>query len=202
MPNRRISLFMAALALSGSGLTPGAGSAEAAEVRWDTFGTLGGPTVLVNGRLADTVGLPLIGRSAVPGRLLWHGFWFPRAGEISSVPQPPSDDAGGHESVWPVSTRFVGTYPNPIGPLAELRFEIAGPGRGQTTDAAAVPTRLDLFDINGRLAATILDQALPPGTHSLSWRAGLEARTVPNGVYFLRFHAGDHLTTHRIVVVR
>jgi len=58
---------------------------------------------------------------------------------------------------------------------------------------------LVVYDVMGRTVARLVDRTLAPGRH----RATLDASTLPSGVYFYRFRAGEAFAeTHRMVVVR
>ena len=61
--------------------------------------------------------------------------------------------------------------PNPFNPRTSISFHIEDAGR----------TRLRVYDVRGRLAATLLDANLTPGEHRLVWEAG----AFSSGSYFL-----------------
>ena len=60
-----------------------------------------------------------------------------------------------------------------------------------------------VYDSAGRYVATICDEVLGPGEHSVVW-GGLddESRLVGSGVYFVRVDAGAHQGTVRSVLLR
>lgn len=194
---------LAALSALGSMITVASllpTDSEAVQVRRDAIGALGGASAGPAYRLMDTAGLPVIGRSTRPGVALWSGFWIPASQGVSSTP----DDLPGEFDVvsrdLPLRTRLAGIWPNPVRRTASLRYEIAprpADGAGSTAH-----TRLELYDVTGRLAATLFDGASAPGFHQLTWETGREKSNVPNGVYLLRFHSGDHAETRRVVLLR
>ena len=101
-------------------------------------------------------------------------------------------------SPLPARTRFAGIWPNPVRDTASLRYEVA-PGPGP---AASTPIRIDVYDVAGRLATSLLDEAAGPGYHQLTWDTDRAGRRLSNGVYLLRFRAGGHAETRRIVLFR
>jgi hypothetical protein len=189
------SMMFAGIIMS---MAPGA---SATLVRLDAIGSLGGTTTHPQFRVSDTLGLPLAGKSSGPGYVEWSGFWFPLVHVTSGVPDPsPEDDPIAEGVVPPASTRLIGVFPNPVGGLAEVRFEIAPSSRDAGT-VTTVPVRLELFDVSGRLAALLWDVDLPPGAHHYTWQPE-GPRAVSNGIYFFRFTCGDHEETRRVTLLR
>jgi hypothetical protein len=93
-----------------------------------------------------------------------------------------------------VRSGIVGAWPNPFWSSVTIRFALA----------AAVPARLDVYDVRGRSVARLLDRDLaPPGPRSVVWdgrdRAG---RRVASGVYFLKLEAAGERWTRRVLRVR
>jgi hypothetical protein len=84
--------------------------------------------------------------------------------------------------------------PNPLNPDATLTF----------TTRQAGPVRVLVFDLNGRLARTLLDAAsLPAGNYSL--RVDLHAAgaaELTSGVYFYRVEAYEEVATGRFTVLK
>jgi flagellar hook assembly protein FlgD len=72
--------------------------------------------------------------------------------------------------------------PNPFSPSTSVRFSIREPGR----------VLLTVYDIAGRLVATILDERRRAGEHSVDWDGrNADGESVAAGVYFCRLtHAG------------
>jgi murein DD-endopeptidase MepM/ murein hydrolase activator NlpD len=93
----------------------------------------------------------------------------------------------------PTFLRVAQNKPNPFNPSTTYRFETGG--RMQVTAR--------VYDSAGRYVATICDEVLGPGEHSVVW-GGLddESRLVGSGVYFVRVDAGAHQGTVRSVLLR
>lgn len=82
---------------------------------------------------------------------------------------------------------------NPAGYRVTLWFDLACRGE----------VRLQVYDVGGRLVATLLDRMMPAGTHGVSWD-GLDSRgrRVPAGVYLCRMDAAGYTATSKIVIAR
>jgi len=75
-------------------------------------------------------------------------------------------------------------YPNPFNTMALVRFVTPAAGRGN----------LSAYDISGRKVATLFDGDVIAGTNSTVWRGCDDlGRSLPSGVYFLRFKVNDDL---------
>lgn len=91
----------------------------------------------------------------------------------------------------PLVTSLSGVQPNPFRGSTQVRFSLAAPSRA----------RLTLYDIAGRLVATIQDRELPAGEHAVEWNGRSASGRMASGIYFLRFEAGDRKETERIVLL-
>ena len=79
------------------------------------------------------------------------------------------------------------TAPNPFQPGGTIEYGIAARGR----------VSLQVFDPEGRLAATLVDQEQARGVH----RVGFVAEGLPSGVYFCRLESGGTVRSKKIVIV-
>ena len=68
-------------------------------------------------------------------------------------------------------------YPNPFNPAATIRFEL--------TEAADVSVKI--YDVNGRLAATLIEETLNSGLHEVEFDGTYDA----SGMYFYKITAGS-----------
>jgi len=84
--------------------------------------------------------------------------------------------------------------PNPFGAGTTLRFVVPPPGRSAT---------VRVFDVTGRLVATLLDDEVVSGPRAVAWD-GTDAagRPLASGVYFCRLEAGEERASRRLVLLR
>lgn len=175
------SLWMALLASVAC-----ASRSDAVTLASDVLGSVAGPSSSATMRIGFTAGQPVSGLATSPGRMEIAGFW----GKFFPVVSSAEDVAVSLE------TRLHGAWPNPAIHDTVIRFDLAIPQA-----AAAVPVRLDLFDVTGRCVRVLLDGELPPGAHHVAWDRHSEMGSkVGSGVYFARFRAGSYQETARIVV--
>jgi hypothetical protein len=67
------------------------------------------------------------------------------------------------------------------------------------TLAKLTPVRLEILNILGQKMETLVDAVQEPGYYSTTWLCG---HPLPNGVYFLRFEAGDVVEVKKMVLVK
>jgi hypothetical protein len=48
----------------------------------------------------------------------------------------------------------------------------------------------------------VADRTFEPGYHELSWSGTGDTGSVPSGIYFMRFAAGETVLTRRFVLIR
>ncbi|MGD9140689.1 MAG: FG-GAP-like repeat-containing protein [bacterium] len=93
----------------------------------------------------------------------------------------------------PLRIRLSEARPNPSAGGSALWFSISG----RAAVSAAV------YDVRGRLVASVLDGVFPAGSHSFTWDGkDIDGNDVTQGVYFCRFSAGDALEVRKIVALR
>lgn len=105
-----------------------------------------------------------------------------------------ADPATGIDGAAPgVLALSLDIAPNPIGGSSTIRFALPEEAR----------VRLEIFDVRGRLAGTLLDGPLASGAHSVSWGEieGLgSAGAMPSGTYFVRLRAGERAIARKVVI--
>ena len=109
-------------------------------------------------------------------------------------------DADG-EFFSPVVTVFVDAIsgalsqnqPNPFNPTTTIRFVL--PVREQVT--------LAIYDTNGRLVRTLVDEVEGYGAHEVTWDGRDDGGVaMGSGVYFCRLHAGKHTESKKMVLLK
>ena len=84
-------------------------------------------------------------------------------------------------------------YPSPAASIVSLPVGLAG----------AAVVSMQVYDISGRLVATVNQGELPAGAHILTWDlAGPSGSPVPNGAYRVRVVAGGFTATTGLMVIR
>jgi len=79
-------------------------------------------------------------------------------------------------------------YPNPFNPVTTIQFALPVPGH----------VVLRIYDVLGREVATLIDEELPAGRHSVPWDASNKA----NGVYFAHMLSGYFAETRRMLLIK
>jgi hypothetical protein len=84
--------------------------------------------------------------------------------------------------------------PNPFNPSTVIRYDVPA-GGGRVT--------LQIFDVSGRLIATLVDDVQMAGTKEVSWDGtDRRGRRVATGVYFYRMAAGEFVQTRKMVLMK
>ena len=106
---------------------------------------------------------------------------------VCSPDAPPGIDP---DTGVPMPFRFSlsPNYPNPFNAGTTISFTLA----------ETIPVRVEVFDAAGRRVATLSDQTLPEGMHSIRW----EASRMSSGVYICRMTAGSYREIRKMVLLR
>jgi PKD repeat protein len=92
------------------------------------------------------------------------------------------------EGGMPERVELMQNYPNPFNPRTTISFTL-------TEDT---PVKLDVFDVSGRLVASLLDGAKPAGIHDVEFNAS----SLSSGIYFYRLIAGDYVQKRKMVLLK
>ena len=82
----------------------------------------------------------------------------------------------------------IRSFPNPFSSAATIQYSVASSGH----------VRLRVYDVAGRLVATLVDTSLEPGRYS----ADLRGARLSAGVYLIEGKFGDQRITRKCVLVR
>jgi len=83
--------------------------------------------------------------------------------------------------------------PNPFRDGTAMAFNLPTPAR----------TKIVVYNVAGRVVATVVDRQFPAGRHSIEWNGRDSAgRRVPAGIYFYRIEAGGYTSTKKMIVLR
>jgi hypothetical protein len=92
-----------------------------------------------------------------------------------------------HDAV-PLTFSLSQNYPNPFNPSTEIAFSLS----------TRAKINLTVFDMLGRIVATLIDGEKNPGRYTVKWDAG----SVPSGVYFYRLAAGEVVQIRKMTLIR
>jgi hypothetical protein len=107
------------------------------------------------------------------------------------VAQPGSPTEVGDQSV-PREFRFFPSAPNPFRGATAVQFDL--PRRGRVS--------LEVFDLQGRLVRSLLNDELDPGRYSKVWEGRNQAsQPVAPGIYFYRLRTEDQIATQKVIKV-
>jgi hypothetical protein len=79
-------------------------------------------------------------------------------------------------------------YPNPFNATTTFTFSVEQAG----------PVVLELYDISGRLTATVFNGQIEAGIHNVNFNA----RDLPSGVYFARLRVADQIRTTKSLLIK
>ncbi|MFH0990817.1 MAG: T9SS type A sorting domain-containing protein [bacterium] len=84
-------------------------------------------------------------------------------------------------------------YPNPFNPTTEIRFALP----------KAAKMKLVVYDIMGRVVATLVNQEMSAGNHRAMWNGRTDdGKTVSSGVYIYRIEAGDFVAAKKMTLMK
>lgn len=88
----------------------------------------------------------------------------------------------------PTEFNLSQNYPNPFNPITTIEYNLP----------QAVPVKLQVFDLNGRLVRTLVDGIKPAGHYSAVWNARNDA----SSIYFFRLQAGDFTAVKKCIKLK
>ncbi len=84
-------------------------------------------------------------------------------------------------------------YPNPFNPRTNIQFYLPRPAQ----------VKLDVFDILGRKVATLVNDRISNGIHTLTWDGQNDSgQPAASGVYFYRLQAGEHVQSRKMILLK
>jgi hypothetical protein len=103
--------------------------------------------------------------------------------------EPPNlTVAGNDETETPGSIELRQNYPNPFNPTTNITFFL--PEDRQV--------RLGIYNIVGQQVATLIDDNMGAGEHSVVWNASNN----PSGIYIVQLETGSRILTRKITLVK
>ena len=94
------------------------------------------------------------------------------------------------KEMQPIPDDFIlnSAYPNPFNPVTTLEFGI--PNESQVS--------IVIYDMQGRLVETLVDQYMDAGYHVVVWNAGYYS----SGMYFVMMQADKYIKTQKLMLVK
>jgi PKD repeat protein len=105
------------------------------------------------------------------------------SGKVSVDPSLTPDTASRS-----IETSLDQNYPNPFNPRTTIAFTLASESH----------VRLDVFDVSGRLVASLADETMGAGHHAISF----DAASLASGVYFYRLATHDFVDQKKMVLLK
>jgi len=84
-------------------------------------------------------------------------------------------------------------YPNPFNPTTKIKFDIPSDVKSETSNV-----RLVIYDVLGRIVATLVNQPMEPGSYSVDF----DGTNYPSGVYFYRLTAGSFTESKKMILLK
>ena len=88
---------------------------------------------------------------------------------------------------------LLSAMPNPIRDHAVLHYALTHDTR----------VKICIFDVQGRLLSTLIDEVQPAGNHELTWDAcTMNGIRMSSGVYFCKLTTDTHTITHKLILMK
>ncbi len=122
-----------------------------------------------------------------------HGVVTGWRARVRTLQFGPITDLSGVDQLPRLAGQYLTAAPNPFNPRICIRFRSG-------VEGAAV---LRVFDIQGRLVATVHEGSVGIGEHTMFWE-GRDSfgRSVASGTYFLRLETAAGITGQKVLLVR
>ena len=89
-------------------------------------------------------------------------------------------------------------YPNPFNPVTTIQFSVGMESFVSSDNRQVNDTSIQVYDINGELVETLLNENLSSGRYTLQWNAA----SFSSGVYFLLMENGEEMVSQKVVLIK
>jgi hypothetical protein len=97
------------------------------------------------------------------------------------------------ENLLPESYALSQNFPNPFNPVTQIPYQL--PEANQVS--------ITIYDITGKAVTTLINRHHEPGFYNILWNGSdYTGKQVASGIYFIRFQAGDHHFTKKMMLIR
>ena len=93
----------------------------------------------------------------------------------------------------PYSFSLFQNYPNPFNPSTTVKYEIPGRARNDI-----VHVQLQMYDVLGRMVATLVDKQQKPGNYEVIF----DANNLTSGIYFYKLKAGTFSESKKMILLK
>jgi hypothetical protein len=113
-------------------------------------------------------------------------------GDLTSIPDTViitvNNTLDNENEIAPSTFQLFNPYPNPFNPLTTIRYST------KATNA----TSLYIYDINGRIVETLVDEISRSGLREIQWNATEH----PSGIYFVRLESGRDSQIQKLILLK
>jgi hypothetical protein len=103
------------------------------------------------------------------------------------------NDSSDNEIVIPNNFELTQNYPNPFNPSTTIDFSVS----------SLSDVNISVYDINGRLVNTLMNNMLTSGTYSVVWNGDdVNGNSVSAGIYMYTLTNGDISITNKMILVK
>jgi choice-of-anchor B domain-containing protein len=88
----------------------------------------------------------------------------------------------------PIGFAFFPAHPNPFNPVTTIQFSVPELSK----------VKMSVYDIQGRLVETLVNEQLSPGNHRAQWNAG----GVSSGIYIVLFEENEQRKIQKVVLMK
>ena len=92
------------------------------------------------------------------------------------------------EQPVPITYNLSSPYPNPFNPSTTIQFSLP----------QSEMVSMKVYDLNGRLIETLLNDFYDMGNHTITWDGSSQS----SGMYFVRLESGEYIQTRKVVLVQ
>ncbi len=129
-----------------------------------------------------------LGNATIYSLYIFNNYIFAGASANSVYRRPLGELVNINTNEIPVEMKLSQNYPNPFNPLTTINFDINRKDK----------VTLKVYDILGKLIATLVNKTFNPGSYSVNWNAS----QYQSGIYFYRLETGNFTDTKRMILIK
>ncbi|MBN4080953.1 T9SS type A sorting domain-containing protein [Caldithrix abyssi] len=94
----------------------------------------------------------------------------------------------GENMIVPGQTHLQPNYPNPFNPSTKISYTLP----------IAMPVKISVIDMNGRLVKVLVDGLEPQGYHTITWKA----KSLSSGIYFFKLETQEGVKIQKGILLK